>query len=51
MISSLAIAVISFVVLLAGVGALVWYFAMQRDQEEEQGAELPDCDPPVLQLR
>ena len=37
--------VISFVVLLAGVGALVWYFAVQRHQDDEEGAELPDRDP------
>lgn len=37
--------VISFVVLLAGVGSLVWYFAMQRHQAEEESVELPDRDP------
>jgi nitric oxide reductase subunit B len=37
--------VISFVVLLAGVGSLVWYFAMQRHQEDEENVELPDRDP------
>jgi nitric oxide reductase subunit B len=37
--------VISFVVLLAGIGTLVWYFAMQRYHEDEESAELPDRDP------
>jgi len=37
--------VISFVVLLAGVGALVWYFAVQRHREEEENGPLPEQDP------
>jgi len=36
--------VISFVLLLAGVGALAWYFAAQRGQEAED-EELPASDP------
>jgi nitric oxide reductase subunit B len=42
--------VISFVVLLAGVGALVWYFAVQRHHEEEEDDDLPARDP-LLALR
>ncbi len=39
--------VISFVILLAGVGTLVWYFAVQRREEEvsEPDHELPERDP------
>lgn len=37
--------VISFVILLAGIGALVWYFAVQRHAEEEEDEELPERDP------
>ena len=37
--------VISFVILLAGVGTLVWYFAVQRHHEEEESGELPERDP------
>ena len=37
--------VISFVVLLAGIGAMVWYFAVQRHNEEEETAEVPQRDP------
>ncbi len=33
--------VISFVILLAGVGTLVWYFAVQRHSEDEDSEELP----------
>lgn len=36
--------VVSFVVLLAGVGALAWYYAVMKHQEEEP-AETPDSDP------
>ncbi len=36
--------VISFVGLLAGVGALAWYFAARRDKDRED-AETPDEDP------
>lgn len=35
---------ISFVVLLAGIGALAWYFAIQRGQRDESH-ELPEEDP------
>ena len=42
--------VISFVVLLAGVGTLVWYFAVQRHQEEDEEGDLPQRDP-LLALR
>jgi len=37
--------VISFVVLLAGIGAMVWYFAVQRRQEDEEEADVPRQDP------
>jgi len=36
--------VISFVLLLAGIGALAWYFAVQRGGGEEE-SEVPDRDP------
>ncbi|HEY9790199.1 MAG TPA: nitric-oxide reductase large subunit [Candidatus Obscuribacterales bacterium] len=37
--------VISFVVLLAGIGALAWYFAAQRKHEGEDGHVVPQRDP------
>ena len=37
--------VVSFVVLLAGVGTLVWYFAAQRRKTDEESADLPARDP------
>jgi nitric oxide reductase subunit B len=37
--------VVSFVTLLAGVGALVWYFAVQRHNEEEEPVAFPERDP------
>ncbi|HYG23916.1 MAG TPA: nitric-oxide reductase large subunit [Verrucomicrobiae bacterium] len=39
--------VVSFVLLLAGVGALAWYFAVQRHREEEEsdGESIPEEDP------
>ena len=37
--------VISFVVLLAGVGAMVWYFAAQRHHDGEDALEVPESDP------
>jgi nitric oxide reductase subunit B len=38
--------VVSFVLLLAGIGALSWYFAVQRGREEHHGAEgVPERDP------
>ncbi|MCU7495440.1 MAG: nitric-oxide reductase large subunit [Ignavibacteria bacterium] len=36
--------VISFVLLLAGIGALAWYYAVQRRKEEEEHL-LPEWDP------
>jgi len=36
--------VISFVVLLAGIGAMIWYFAVQRHSDEEEN-EVPYVDP------
>lgn len=37
--------VVSFVILLAGVGTLVWYFAVQRHREEDESDDLPARDP------
>ncbi len=38
--------VISFIILLAGIGTLVWYFAAQRHQEQdEESVVLPERDP------
>jgi nitric oxide reductase subunit B len=37
--------VISFVVLLAGVGALAWYFAAQHHREPEAKLTVPETDP------
>jgi nitric oxide reductase subunit B len=37
--------VISFVVLLAGIGAMVWYFAAQRHKASEEAADVPQTDP------
>lgn len=37
--------VISFVVLLAGIGALAWYFAVQRHKEDGEIVEYPTADP------
>lgn len=37
--------VISFVLLLAGIGALAWYFAVQRRKEGEHHVEFPAADP------
>lgn len=42
--------VLSFVILLAGVGALVWYFAAQRHNEDDEEVDLP-CRDPLLALR
>ena len=37
--------VLSFVFLLAGIGALAWYFAAERGREAEHSHEIPDHDP------
>lgn len=37
--------VLSFVFLLAGIGALAWYFAVQRRGQEDDGNDLPEQDP------
>jgi nitric oxide reductase subunit B len=38
--------VVSFVLLLAGIGALSWYFAVQRGREKDHGPEgVPESDP------
>jgi nitric oxide reductase subunit B len=37
--------VVSFVLLLAGIGALAWYFAAQRGKHSEEDHALPEKDP------
>jgi len=37
--------VVSFVLLLAGIGALAWYYAVNRKKEENGHHELPEWDP------
>jgi nitric oxide reductase subunit B len=37
--------VLSFVILLAGIGALAWYFAIQHRKETDEGNDLPERDP------
>ena len=37
--------VISFVLLLAGVGGMVWYFASQSESEKDHPGEMPRTDP------
>jgi nitric oxide reductase subunit B len=37
--------VVSFIVLLAGIGAMVWYFAIQRHKGENEPADVPKRDP------
>ena len=37
--------VISFVLLLAGIGALTWYFAVKTHSEPEEGHVVPENDP------
>jgi nitric oxide reductase subunit B len=37
--------IVSFIALLAGVGGMVWYFAVQRHKEEEEEADVPAKDP------
>lgn len=37
--------VISFILLLAGIGALVWYYAAANKKSEEDHHELPEWDP------
>ncbi|HEY3284948.1 MAG TPA: nitric-oxide reductase large subunit [Armatimonadota bacterium] len=37
--------VISFVLLLAGIGALAWYFAVQNRRSAEENHVLPEADP------
>ena len=37
--------IISFVVLLGGVGAMVWYFAIQRHNDSEAPVETPQTNP------
>ncbi len=43
--STIVWSVISFVLLLAGVGAMVWYFAVQRHREAGEKSEVPAQDP------
>jgi nitric oxide reductase subunit B len=37
--------VVSFVVLLAGIGAMVWYFAAQRHAHAGEESDVPETDP------
>jgi nitric oxide reductase subunit B len=37
--------VISVVVLLAGIGATTWYFAMTKQADQEEQSPVPDDDP------
>jgi nitric oxide reductase subunit B len=37
--------VLSFVILLAGIGALAWYFAVEQHAEPEAQQEFPEADP------
>jgi nitric oxide reductase subunit B len=37
--------VLSFVLLLAGVGALAWYFAAQRHRDAQEADQYPESDP------
>lgn len=37
--------VVSFVALLAGVGAMVWYFAARKHRDEQEDGEVPRRDP------
>jgi nitric oxide reductase subunit B len=42
--------VVSFVLLLGGIGALSWYFAVQHGREDHSGGGIPESDP-LLALR
>jgi nitric oxide reductase subunit B len=42
--------IVSFVVLLAGIGALAWYFAVQSHKEADASHQLPESDP-MLDLK
>ncbi len=42
--------IVSVILLLAGVGALAWYYAVQRDKEEDDHALIPNQDP-LLQVK
>ena len=37
--------IVSFIALLAGVGGMVWYFAVQRHKEGEEETDVPEKDP------
>jgi nitric oxide reductase subunit B len=37
--------IVSFIALLAGVGGMVWYFAVQRHNEDEEESDVPAKDP------
>jgi nitric oxide reductase subunit B len=43
--STILWSVISFVILLAGIGALTWYFAVQHHHNAEPAQEIPEEDP------
>jgi nitric oxide reductase subunit B len=42
--------IVSVILLLAGVGALAWYYAAQRDKEEDESGFIPEKDP-LLQVK
>lgn len=42
--------IVSVILLLAGVGALAWYYAVQRDKEEDEHGYAPEKDP-LLQVK
>ena len=43
--SSILWSIVSVILLLAGVGALAWYYAVQRNKEEEDHSLIPNKDP------
>ena len=42
--------IISVILLLAGVGALAWYYAIMREKEEDESGYIPEKDP-LLQVK
>lgn len=47
---SLLWSIVSVVLLLAGVGALAWYYAVQRSKEQDESGHIPEQDP-LLQVK
>ncbi|SFE63159.1 nitric oxide reductase subunit B [Paenibacillus algorifonticola] len=48
--ASLLWSIVSVVLLLAGVGALAWYYAVQRSREQDESGHIPEKDP-LLQVK